>query len=145
MLPSQYTSRTPKFSQPLCLRRGLPESHHLKHPYHLSVVPSNRHYGERFRPIIIIACTGIDVRHSVPLAGAYVPWFPVPRIDMSTLEPMSPRGRSVLDREVETLFGTVHRATDAVLVRYLQCMILCFTLINTIRERCISRDGGPCP
>ncbi|KAF8555535.1 hypothetical protein OG21DRAFT_1483783 [Imleria badia] len=32
---------------------------------------------------------------SAPLAGSYVPWSPVPRIDMSTLEPMSPRCRSM--------------------------------------------------
>ncbi|KAF8550213.1 hypothetical protein OG21DRAFT_447367 [Imleria badia] len=51
-----------------------------------------------------------------PLASTYVPWYPVPLPNMSTLGPMSPTYRSALDLEMEALFGTDSRTTDAIRV-----------------------------
>ncbi|KAF8552539.1 hypothetical protein OG21DRAFT_1498328 [Imleria badia] len=57
----------------------------------------------------------IQPLESSPLAGAYLPSYPVTRINMSTLEPMDPTYRNAVDREREALFGSVSRRTDGIL------------------------------
>ncbi|KAF8552561.1 hypothetical protein OG21DRAFT_111755 [Imleria badia] len=85
------------------------ENHISANEYHsLSGVTTEDHgFGTQLEDIMQSSA-------GAPSGGTNVFWSPVPRIDMSTLEPMSPRSRIVLDREVETLFGTVSDATGAI-------------------------------
>ncbi|KAF8552564.1 hypothetical protein OG21DRAFT_1523713 [Imleria badia] len=85
------------------------ENHISANEYHsLSGVTTEDHgFGTQLEDIMQSSA-------GAPSGGTDIFWSPVPHINMSTLEPMSPRSRIVLDREVETLFRTVSNATGAI-------------------------------